>query len=135
MDDVWALGSEESYELSVHGPNGFYRGFKGRAADSAARLVVRSQDTDDRNTIELTVTNTGTRRVTARVVDQYAGRSFDQILDPGETTTRRSNVRRFDGWYELVVTALEDNQFVWRVAGHVENGKASYSDPLMGGLV
>jgi phospholipase C len=30
---------------------------------------------------------------------------------------------------------VEDAAFEYRLAGHIENGKDSFSDPLMGGLV
>jgi phospholipase C len=34
----------------------------------------------------------------------------------------------------LVITVDGDNSFEYRIAGHIENGKDSYSDPIMGGL-
>ena len=39
------------------------------------------------------------------------------------------------GWYDLVVTIAEDPAFQVRLAGHVETGRDSYSDPALGGLV
>lgn len=45
------------------------------------------------------------------------------------------NLRPFGGWYENVVRVLEDGAFEYRLAGHLENGKDSFSDPPMGGLV
>lgn len=37
--------------------------------------------------------------------------------------------------YDLAVTVKGDPTFEHRYAGHVENGKASISDPGMGGLL
>ena len=34
-----------------------------------------------------------------------------------------------------MITVEGDNSFVYRLAGHIENGKDSYSDPIMGGLL
>jgi phospholipase C len=39
------------------------------------------------------------------------------------------------GWYSLVVTIVEDPGFEYALAGHLENGQDSMSDPLMGGLL
>jgi phospholipase C len=59
----------------------------------------------------------------------------DRRLDNNETMSRSSNLRPVGGWYESVVTVLEDGAFEYRLAGHLETGKDSFSDPLMGGLV
>jgi phospholipase C len=42
---------------------------------------------------------------------------------------------RFFGWYDLIITVNEDPSFKYELAGHVENGKDSFSDPALGGLV
>jgi phospholipase C len=43
-------------------------------------------------------------------------------------------VHEASGWYDLAVT-VEGSDFEYRLAGHLENGEDSISDPLMGGLV
>ena len=40
-----------------------------------------------------------------------------------------------NGWYDLTITVDADPQFAYQLAGHLENGDDSISDPLMGGLV
>ena len=135
LDDTWGLGANGAYDVSVHGPNGFFRAFRGRAGDGAASLAVQGTELDSRTRIELTITNQGQRRVTVRVIDRYTEKTVDQILDRGEMLSRLWNVQRSSGWYELVVTVVEDPTFAYCVAGHVENGKDSISDPLMGGLI
>ena len=35
----------------------------------------------------------------------------------------------------MIVRVNEDPTFEWRLAGHVETGEDSFSDPAMGGLV
>ena len=42
---------------------------------------------------------------------------------------------QFYGWYDLIVTVAGDPTFQYRLAGHVETGKDSFSDPALGGLV
>jgi phospholipase C len=36
------------------------------------------------------------------------------------------------GWYDITVTSSEDARFVRGLAGHVENGRPSVSDPALG---
>ena len=42
---------------------------------------------------------------------------------------------QFYGWYDLIVTVAGDPTFKYRLAGHVETGEDSFSDPALGGLV
>jgi phospholipase C len=42
---------------------------------------------------------------------------------------------QFFGWYDLIVTVAGDPSFAYRLAGHVETGRESFSDPALGGLV
>jgi phospholipase C len=41
----------------------------------------------------------------------------------------------FFGWYDLIVTVAGDSTFNYRLAGHVETGQDSFSDPALGGLI
>ena len=38
------------------------------------------------------------------------------------------------GWYDLVVKVTDDAAFQVHLAGHVETGRPSVSDPALGGL-
>ena len=42
------------------------------------------------------------------------------------------NLRTTGHWYDFVITSDSDSSFYRRVAGHVETGRASVSDPGMG---
>jgi phospholipase C len=45
------------------------------------------------------------------------------------------SLRQFYGWYDLIVAVAGDPTFNYRLAGHVETGKDSFSHPALGGLV
>lgn len=49
--------------------------------------------------------------------------------------SKTSNLHHSGGWYECVITVIEDATFEAVLAGHFEDGKDSHSDPLMGGLI
>jgi phospholipase C len=54
---------------------------------------------------------------------------------PGASASSRFSRARFDGWYDFVITVAGDTGFEYEVAGHLETGEDSVSDPAMGGLV
>jgi phospholipase C len=69
------------------------------------------------------------------VLDKYSGDAVDKTIESGASVSHRWSLARFDGWYDFVITAASDGDFAQQVAGHLETGKDSISDPAMGGLV
>ncbi|MBM7786327.1 phosphocholine-specific phospholipase C [Tenggerimyces flavus] len=130
LADTFAIG--DRYDLTVHGPNGFFRQFKGSGSE---RLEVRATCDSRGTAVTLKVTNKGTRRVEVVVADQYSRRSAKLTLSPGESESERRSLAHTKGWYHLVVTIRGESGFQYGYAGHVENGKDSISDPRMGRLV
>jgi phospholipase C len=130
LSDTW--DSASGYDLSVYGPNGFFRLFKG--GHGAKVDVAASYDEPD-NEISLEVRNRSSERAEVTVQDRYTSRATKLSLNPGETGTERWSLSRTRGWYDLVITVRADSQFDYRYAGHLENGEDSISDPAMGGLI
>jgi phospholipase C len=134
LADSWDAVS--GYDLSVHGPNGFYRGFRGgNPAGNQTNLDVEASYRERRNEIVLEITNRGSERAAVAVRDGYTSRATTLPLDPGQTRTKEWSLSRTRGWYDLLITAQGDPHFEYRYAGHLENGQDSISDPAMGGLL
>ena len=144
LADTWMENS--SYDLSVYGPNGFMRSFNGSFGSSAAVLDVRShygrdggddrwRDGGESGSIRLRIANVAAQAAEVIVMDAYTGHSVAQVLHPGENFDNEFSLDRFYGWYDLIVTAGGDSTLQYRLAGHVETGRDSFSDPAMGGLV
>jgi phospholipase C len=132
---VAAIGASD-YDLSVYGPNGFFRAFKGGVAGHArANLDVRAFYDEKSNGIALAVSNHASLAANASIFNSYAGKAIEQVLEPGESVSKRWSLGRMDGWYDLMITVEGDARFGYRFAGHVETGEDSMSDPAMGGLV
>jgi phospholipase C len=118
--------SDEAADLFVLGPNGFHRRLIGRSDVFSA-----SVDGGVDGAISLVVENLGEAPVSIAMTDRAYGASPDTIaLAGGEARRLRLELTDSHGWY--------DRQFVaggqaWRIAGHVEDGRASYSDPAAGG--
>jgi phospholipase C len=125
------------YDLSVYGPNGFFRSFKGRVAGkNRAKLDVRASYiyNDTKTLIKLDFKNLAALPAKIHVASKYSGKSIVMVLNKGESLSKNWVLTRFLGWYDLVITVEGDPSFEYRLAGHVETGKDSYSDPMMGGL-
>ncbi len=124
-----------TYDLSVYAPNGFTRYFKGSTTAGAAALEVReSYDTNGQGSIGWRITNVGVANATVSVLDAYSGQVVTQRLEAGQSFENLWSRESFFGWYDLIVTVAEDPTFNYRLAGHVETGRDSFSDPALGGF-
>ena len=133
LSDTWHVVS--SYDLSVYGPNGFLRAFTGSIGSHAAVLdVVSRYGTHGRGAIALAITNLTPVRAEVTVVDAYTGRSVTALLDPLQTFEDERPIDEFGGWYDRSVKVSADASFKYELAGHVETGEDSISDPALGGL-
>jgi phospholipase C len=135
LEGTWNLVS--SYHLSVYGPNGFVRYFNGSIGLHAAALRVHARyEADHGGSIELRITNVAAIHAEVSVRDAYTGHFLTtQRLESHERFERELPLDQFHGWYDLVVTVTGDPTFKYRLAGHVETGRDSFSDPALGGLV
>jgi phospholipase C len=131
VSDTWRPTSGQNYDLSVFGPNGFFRRFAGGLTPSSANLSVRSEYSADGG-ITMIVTNAGPARTTVTIVDNYTGHSHQHYLEPGHSAPTVLNLKDSSRWYDVLITVSSDPSFVRRYAGHVENGRDSISDPLIG---
>jgi phospholipase C len=134
LTDTWEFAS--GYDLSVHGPNGFFRGFKAGSPETGqTNLDVKASYDDRASTIVLEITNRSAERAQVTVRDGYTGREKTLALDPGEAQAKHWVWAHTRGWYDLVIIVQGDPRFEYRYAGHLENGHDSISDPAMGGLL
>jgi phospholipase C len=135
LADTWDFGAahETGYDLSVYGPNGFFRAFQGSLADRGrANLAVQTIYEPARNTLVLEIHNAGTRVEGLHLEDAYGRERTVHSIAPGERLTRRISLERSFGWYDLTLRVDSDPAFRRQVAGHLETGQDSMSDPLLG---
>jgi phospholipase C len=132
--DTWTIHGSD-YNLSVYGPNGFFRQVKGTLGPHRANLLVQERYDLASTSIALTIQNVGSRIGTIRGRDRYTQQLTEFVLGPGEQTTHGWALTRSRGWYDVTLTVDGDTSLVRRFAGHLEDGDDSISDPLMGGLV
>jgi phospholipase C len=128
--DTWTFGPGGQYDLSVYGPNGFLRRFKGSLGDEAANLLV-SCAYEREPGITLEIHNRGVSNARVSVVDAYGRRPVSFSIEAGKRMTWHWSLEASFGWYDLTVQVDSDAGFLQRVAGHVETGRDSMTDPAM----
>lgn len=134
LSDTWPITRNNltGYDLSVYGPNGFLRAFRGRMSGArAANLDVRAAYDREGNAIRLIVTNRGSQTVTLQIRNAYTGRAIESTLRPHARARWRLALERTWGWYDVIVEVEQDPTFRWQMAGHIENGRESRTDPAI----
>jgi phospholipase C len=133
--DTWDIkgAGGNRYDLSVYGPNGFLRVFKGSVgAGSDANLDVKSSYDCQRLGITLHITNRATVTSHVRISNAYNDHTVEHSLRPGEKLERNWFLWESGGWYDFTVRVDSDAGFERQLAGHVETGFDSVSDPAIG---
>ncbi|MFH8786601.1 phosphocholine-specific phospholipase C [Streptomyces roseoverticillatus] len=130
LSDTWNTAySKGTYDLSVFGPNGFLRTFRGPGKAAGPEVTARH----DARTggITLTMTNAGGSTCNLTVTDAYGGKKETFRVPAGGRLVHAVDLRRSKRWYDLTVVSDTDGTFLRRFAGHVETGGTGVSDPAI----
>jgi phospholipase C len=138
ISDTWQISGNNltAYDLSVHGPNGFLRAFKGSiAGQNKANLDIRTGCDQNGNSITLYVSNRGSQAVTLQLKNAYTGEHSTRDIEPGERHNTTFVLHDISGWYDFSVEVEQDPTFKYQIAGHVETGRESRTDPAIAAAV
>ncbi|MEU7597719.1 phosphocholine-specific phospholipase C [Streptomyces sp. NPDC039022] len=126
--DSWNTAySNGTYDLSVFGPNGFLRTFRGPGRTAGPEVTARHNRAT--GNLDLVLTNAGDGARTLKVTDAYGSTSRTFTVRPGQRVTHTLDLRAGKRWYDVSVVCDADRTYLRRFAGHVENGTAGVSDP------
>lgn len=140
LTDNWYLPdfANNNYHLEAYGPNGFYRLFKGNANDASINVGLSYEISPNKTVagnVVLLLKNDGNEAVAIEIKDnayqatpiskQLAAKTFQSVV---------MDLSKSFGWYDLSIIIKGNTTFEKRYAGHVEIGKTSKSDPLMGNM-
>ncbi|PTS75436.1 phospholipase C, phosphocholine-specific, partial [Sphingomonas sp. HMWF008] len=114
---TWPLDDAARYDLWLLGPNGFHRHFVGHGADKAVswRLDAPTE------TLSLTLAR-GLKAVSLRHPDAHRGWH-------GDGRAHVLSLAKTGGWYDILVTDPASTTFRHRIAGRLETGRPSWSEP------
>ncbi|MDI3385535.1 phospholipase C, phosphocholine-specific [Streptomyces sp. B-S-A8] len=130
VSDTWnSEYSDDAYDLTVHGPNGFLRAFKGPGRTAGPEATARHVAAD--GALALTLTNAGAEEVRLHLADAYGGPGKSFTVAPGKAVEHTLRLDAGKRWYDVTVTSETDGTFLRRFAGHVETGEPGVSDPAI----
>jgi phospholipase C len=137
LADVWPLHEFENseYHLRTYGPNGFFREYRGNAADPLVDVVCEYEQAAGKLTgnVSLKITNHTNKAQTIAVTDHgYKTGDHKVSVKAGASITIALNLSKTHGWYDFSTKTDGFEKFARRFAGRVETGTSSFSDPLMG---
>jgi len=138
----WGVAPTGPYDLTLRGPNGYWRRYAGqRGAAAVEALLVEHAD---KGAIELVLVNDSAERVTFLAAMDAAypvASARDQRLAvaPGASGKLLLPLDASDNWYDLGVTvdgtAGDGAQaFLRRFAGKLETGRTGKTDPGIGAM-
>ncbi|WP_425839823.1 phosphocholine-specific phospholipase C [Streptomyces fractus] len=115
------------YDLTVHGPNGFLRAFKGDNRTAGPEVTARHNA--GTGNLDLTLTNPTSAAVRLTVTNAYGSGEKTYTVPAGGTVQQTVDLTSTRRWYDLTVAAEGVTGYLRRLAGHVENGTPGVSDP------
>jgi len=123
LHDFVRPAANQALALSVYGPNGFLRALRG-TGDCALRVVGGASAEGD---MRLHLRNSGDRPLQVTVRDSSYHRDERRLtIAPGGSQTLLWDLQSSHHWYDLRVKV---ERHEWRLAGHLEDGRESFSDP------
>jgi phospholipase C len=130
--DNWPLTTAGvgNYDLSVYGPNGFFRAYQGNLAGpfSVNLESVILYDISQYG-ITLQTQNLGLVACRFQAKNLYDNEILSCVLEPGQVCERFWPLDTQFGWYDLVISVASDSTFQQQFAGHLETGYSYRTDP------
>ena len=133
LQDLLPAAAGGRYDWVVTGPGSFHREFAGRLGGAEPRVHgVAPGGATPR--LRLALHNPGEAPVELRLAAPLYREIKDRSirLRPHETRTVELPLQATQGWYDLLVTQPADAAYRRRLAGLVQTGRPSISDPAFG---
>lgn len=143
LSDVLPLKDfdDDGYQLSISGPNGFFRQFSGYSGQPDLEVSCQygtSGIFGKRATgnIELYIENRQETEVEVRLKDNAynSENSRNILIGPKSKVKAHIDLRKSNGWYDISLYVSGDSRYLRQYAGHAENGADTTTDPYMGGV-
>ncbi len=134
LSDIWRYAplGLETYDLSVYGPNGFFRAYQGHLIEATSANLHSAIAYDlASGGVTITVSNSAKAACELELLDVYTSQSMTRKLAPQEKYQQFFALNKYHGWYDFVLHVVEDASLRQQLAGHLETGKDSVTDPAI----
>ncbi len=140
LEDSYRLSAfeDQAYHLRVYAPNCFYREFQGDRSQPGIQVDCQyerggHQGKGATGNLSVQLTNMGDTTITVQIKDVSYGQGLSSLtLKAGERKTKIRDLSKSHQWYDILVEVKGYENWSERFAGHIETGKVSNTDPLMG---
>lgn len=141
LKDTWQLKSfdNERYDFAVHGPNGFYRQFKGGKHNPKVQIKCSydlghaHQSNKSEAQLLFVCRNAANEDYNLIFKDNSYGQEPKVLtLKKREEAIVKIDTSHSGQWYDISVTCLGYSEFEEQFAGRIETGLDGITDPLMG---
>ena len=119
--------ARNGFDVSVHGPNGFFRRFAGSTQNPLLEVTAARED----GHLRLTLHNRSGQALRAHVEDAY-DRNRTLRVGAGKRKHVRIGLAHTHGWYDVLVTVHGHPHVRRALAGRLDTGRPSTSDPQLG---
>jgi phospholipase C len=131
-----SLFADGHYAIEVHGPNGFYRLFRGNAASRHLRVHTEYEAVETKlsGNMRINLSNKSRQPLAVEIHDNsYRTGKIIRAVAPEHVASVILPLQQSHGWYDF--TVKQGSATEARYAGRVETGRPGFTDPLMGGVV
>ena len=141
LEDSWDVNNFEEgiYNLEVHGPNGFYRNFKGNKENPLIRITCDQTGSDGpknnfhKPQLRFACENLGPQAYELQFIDNsYGNKPVSYKIQGGETYNLKIDVSNSHQWYDISIQCKGFPIFKEQYAGRIETGIHTMTDPLLG---
>lgn len=137
LDDSWSVADDDGrYDLWVLGPNGYHRAFAGRIVSANAALpeVRACYEPCDLPLLDLSLRNDGKQACvfTVRALAYRNDGPWQRSVAAGASADISFALDGSGQWYDFEVSVDTDDSYRRRLAGRIETGKDTITDPAMG---
>lgn len=131
LSDEWVPApASGDYDLEVFGPNGYFRRFAGNSR--GIEPEVRASYDHIKGILHLELQNPGQSAAEMIVVNRYdSSKPLSLIVPSGGRSGREWACVKYGNWYDLTIQLKSGGAYQRRLAGRIETGKHSISDPAM----
>lgn len=134
LADTWQFATTglAPYDLSVYGPNGFFRHYRGAARDLTAINLESGVIYDVHSKgVVVSVKNAGSTICNVQLKNVYDRTASTHSLHPGAVFETFVSLTKHAGWYDFIFTVESDITFQQQIAGHLEANEPSTTDPAI----
>jgi phospholipase C len=108
------------------------RAFAGGLVTGSANLSVKTLYDKQAEGVALVIQNQGPQAEKVSITDDYSGKTTTHHIQPNDSFSHFSQLHKTFGWYDFAVQVESDATFRRQLAGHLETGKDSMTDPAIG---